>query len=62
MNVNSLNLEEISFQESKEINGGAHPGLVAILAACGVGLGVMVVGCIVGYGLYCAFNWAVTKK
>jgi hypothetical protein len=58
MNLDVLNLEEISFQESQETNGGAVPAAVAVAAACGVGLGVILVGAAVGYGVYCFVDWA----
>jgi hypothetical protein len=60
MNLEILNLEEISFQESKEIDGGVYPA-VAVAAACGVGLGVMLVGCAVGYGIYRLVDYVATR-
>jgi hypothetical protein len=55
MNTEVLNLTEISFQESKEIEGGVHP---AVAVAAAVGVGVLLVGCAVGYGLYKLVDWA----
>ena len=60
MSLENLNLKEITFQESQEIDGGVVPVAVAVAAACGVGLGVMIVGVAVGYGLYCLADWATS--
>jgi lactobin A/cerein 7B family class IIb bacteriocin len=60
MNLEAFNLEEISLQESKEIDGGVVPAAVAVAAACGVGLGVIIVGAAVGYGIYCLVDWATS--
>lgn len=59
MNLQALNLKEISVQEQVEINGGM-PHAVAVAAACGVGLGVVLVGCAVGYGVYKLVQWATS--
>ena len=57
MNLEALNLKEMSIQESKETEGGVIHA-VAFAAACGVGLGIIVVGCVVGYGIYRLVDWA----
>jgi len=57
MDLKSLNLQELSVNESREIDGGVAPA-IAVAAAVGVGLGVIVVGAAVGYGIYCLVSWA----
>lgn len=57
MDLKSLNIEELSIQESREIDGGVAP-VIAVAAAVGVGLGIIVVGAAVGYGIYCLVDWA----
>jgi len=59
MNLEALNLKEISLQEQVETEGGVHPA-VAVAAACGVGLGVILVGCVIGYGAYKLVQWATS--
>jgi hypothetical protein len=59
MNLEALNLKEMSIQESKETDGGVIHA-VAVAAACGVGLGIILVGCVVGYGIYRLVDWATS--
>ncbi|TDE01964.1 class IIb bacteriocin, lactobin A/cerein 7B family [Flavobacterium hiemivividum] len=61
MNLEALKLEEISFQESQEIEGGvAVPVAVAVVAAGATVVGVIVVGAVVGYGIYKFVDWATS--
>ncbi len=59
MNLKAFNLEEINYQESKQIDGGAAP-VIAVAAAIGVGLGIIIVGDAVGYGIYLLVDWATS--
>ena len=60
MNLEALNLKEISFHESKKIDGGVVAPAIAVAAAVGVGLGVIIVGAAVGYGIYLLVDWATS--
>ena len=59
MNLESMNLNEISLDESKQINGGV-PVALAVVAAGATVCGVILVGCAVGYGIYKLVDWATS--
>ena len=57
MKLDALNLTELNFEEKRDIDGGV-PHALAVAAVCGAGLGVILVGCLVGYGIYRLVDWA----
>lgn len=56
-----LNFVDLKEQELSEINGGEPLTAGAVCIAAAVGLGAVVVGCLVGYGIYRTIRWLTEK-
>lgn len=57
--LENFNVEELSLEESKKVNGGAAP-LVAIAAVAGGILLGVVVGAAIVVGTYYLVKWAIS--
>jgi hypothetical protein len=60
MEISKLNLKELSINEQKEIEGG-HPVVVVAAVVC-TAVSLVVIGAVVGYGIYKLVDWATTSK
>ena len=61
-NLEELNLVLLTKEEEKNTEGGAPiAGAWAIAAACGIGLGGLLLGAVVAYGICWGLNKLVSK-
>ena len=54
-------LTDLSYEEMIETEGGIAPIVVAA-AVVGAGVGVIIIGAAVGYGIYKLIDWATSWK